>query len=747
LAGRAIFSVSARKTIAGYAVAVLLCTSFLTWVMRLWLADLSVPLAYDGDALWTLTCVKSVIENGWFLHNESLGAPWALDCHDFPTADSLHFFLMKLMSLAVADPVRVANLYFLLTFPLITLTSLFVLRRFEVAWAPAIVVSVLYAFMPYHIERHLGHLPLAAYYLIPPTVMVLLWIWQDRPVLFRRDGGTTKLKLHLGGTLAIASLLICTLVACAGIYYAVFAWFFLLVTGLYTAVARRRFYPLVTGAALCAVIAAGVAVNLLPSFLYALSHGNNFEVIAREPGQTEAFALKISHLLLPIPKHRLAGFLPYFWHKDSLFGVTLGLVGSVGFVILCARFCFVRRTRPDRPLAIDLLAVLSGCGVLLAGVSSFGFLFSLLVSPWIRCYYRMSVYLAFFALFTVALLLDRLARKAAKTRRTTLAFYGLMGLLLAGGLLDQTAPWWQPVYGLVTKEFRADAEFTRRIEAAVPAGALIFQLPYVPFPEAVLTSGFGAYEHFRPYLHSKKLHWSFGTYRGRAGDWWQQQVSSKPLPEMIETLALAGFSGIYLDRSGYGDAGAGVEAGLSQALGVEPMVSDNGRKTFFQLAAYQARFKEQMTAAEWDAASRRVLQVVACTWRRGFSWPEGSAKDTWRWCEAEGEILLHNTAPVAKRIALEMAFSTGQSDPANLWIESNLFHARLEVFLKPPTAFNKVVNIPPGRHTLRFRCDAARVRAAAPRVMVFRVHNFRLTDLGDASLAGKAPGTSGSAAN
>jgi phosphoglycerol transferase len=716
------------RTFAGYTAALLLCGALLTLVMELWRADLSVPLRSGGDSAFALTLVKSAIENPWFLHNPRLGAPWGLDFHDYPMADTLHYVALKLLALAVADPIRVTNLYFLLSFPLITLTSLLVLRHFRVAWAPAIVVSVLYAFLPYHFERNMCHLFLSAYYLIPPTVMVLLWIHQDRPLLFRRDTVTGKVTLHLGSFETLVALLVCGLVACAGIYYAAFACFFLLVTGLYTACAGQRRYAAVTAGTLIAVIGAGTVANLLPSLLYWRANGPNLETIARQPEHTELFGLKIGHLLLPVPNHRLAPYLPYFRHGESLYGVSLGLVGSLGFCLLLWRLWFVRRQPAAGPRVLDLLSVLNGAGLVLATVGGLGFLVSVLVSPWIRCYYRICIYLGFFALFAVALVLDRLARKARRTWLTTAGFLGLLALVLVGGVLDQTGLASRPPHEELARAFHAEAEFSHRIEAALPAYAMVFQLPYVTFPESGLVNQLWPYDHLGPYLHTQTLRWSFGAYRARPGDRWHRRVSTEPVPQMVQTLALAGFRGLYLDRNGYADAGADLEARLTQVLAARPLVSSDGRRSFFNLTDYQARLKARLSDSAWDAACRRALDLVELnfTWCKGFSVLEEAKDESWRWCEGQGELQIDNPAPGPRRVTLTMAFSTGQAKAANLWIESDLLHERLDVRLRPLTDFQKTLTLPPGRHTIRFRCDAERVDVPSPRVMVFRVHNFRV---------------------
>jgi hypothetical protein len=55
----------------------------------------------------------------------------------------------------------------------------------------------------------------------------------------------------------------------------------------------------------------------------------------------------------------------------------------------------------------------------------------------------------------------------------------------------------------------------------------------------------------------------------------------------------ARFSGIYIDRYGYADRGANIEAQLAQLLGEEPLVSGDGRHSFFLLEpSMAAKIKE-----------------------------------------------------------------------------------------------------------------------------------------------------------
>ena len=95
---------------------------------------------------------------------------------------------------------------------------------------------------------------------------------------------------------------------------------------------------------------------------------------------------------------------------------------------------------------------------------------------------------------------------------------------------------------------------------------MIFQLPYMLFRESPMVGQVTSYDPFRAYLHSETLRWSFGAMRNRDADIWQRRVTVKPLHTLVEAVAAAGFSGIYLDRYGYADGEAGLEAQLRELL-------------------------------------------------------------------------------------------------------------------------------------------------------------------------------------
>jgi hypothetical protein len=278
---------------------------------------------------------------------------------------------------------------------------------------------------------------------------------------------------------------------------------------------------------------------------------------------------------------------------------SLGLIGSIGFLILIA-WIFYRNSN-DLKFKVEnisnkftALSVLNLSAVLLATIGGFGTIFAYLITSQIRCYNRISIFIAFFALFAVVLLLEEFSIKYVKSNTSRLLFNVFVCLVLVVGVLDQTSGSFAPPYASTKAEYLNDESFVNSIEAIMPENAMIFQLPYVPFPEYPPVNKMTDYSHFRAYLHSKDLRWSYGAMKGRPGDDWQRLVASMPVRDMLKMLSQTGFGGIYIDSYGFEDSGAKLISEITQILGTEPLVSDNQRLFFFDMTTYNRKFTNDL---------------------------------------------------------------------------------------------------------------------------------------------------------
>src|SRR6185312_10604194 len=97
--------VSARRTLGEHALALAVGMTLLALVLDLPHRDLDVPLHYDGDALFYLLVAKGMTDNGSPYHIPQVGAPFALDLHDFVNFPPVHVLLLRvLILLGVSAP-------------------------------------------------------------------------------------------------------------------------------------------------------------------------------------------------------------------------------------------------------------------------------------------------------------------------------------------------------------------------------------------------------------------------------------------------------------------------------------------------------------------------------------------------------------------------------------------------------------------------------------------------------------------
>jgi phosphoglycerol transferase len=717
------------RALADYAAAAGVSILAAVVMLRLWSADLRVPLEYGGDALFHGMVVKSVVDHGWYLHNPSLGVPGQLALHDFPVTETFHLLVIKVMALFSGDWALLFNLYFLLGFPLITLSAMAVFRHFRVGFGPAVVGSVLYSFLPSRLLKGEGHLFLDVFYQVPLAILLMLWVCGPEPPLVRNGETGWWPRPHLRGGRSVAAVFICVLIASTSSYYAFFAACLLVAGGIWASFEHRSLANATAGLVLGAFIAAGLLANSLPTLVYQHRLGPNREVAIRTSGEAEVFGMRVAQLFLPAEGHRVTALRELnerYTRAAPMVGenrtTSLGMAGVVGFLALLGRLLSGRR--PGRPGPRDdllrALAVLNFMALLLATMGGFGALIAL-VLPQIRTYARMNVLIGFFALFAVVLLLERL-----QNRHRWLG-PRLLPLLLALGLLDQTSRT-VPPYTATKQEYTGDTEFVRRIEASLQVGAMIFELPYMSFPESEPTNGTHSYDLLRPYLHSRSLRWSFPTMRGRSGDAWALEIAREEPKAMLADLAGTGFSGIVIDRAGYPDRPSKLETELNRLLGEPPLSSRSQRFAFFDITSYAVNLPVD-PSREGIGKQYLALHPMVISWTNGFSDAEVAGARTFRWCDKSGEIHVQNDTTMTRKITIKFTAFAAHA-PADLFIDGDIVASQKIDLADGGTPFYREIAVPPGSHVLRFHSGGRPAEAPAdPRTMVWHADDPVIEEL------------------
>jgi len=190
--------------------------------------------------------------------------------------------------------------------------------------------------------------------------------------------------------------------------------------------------------------------------------------------------------------------------------------------------------------------------------------------PLFRGTNRYSIFISALILFFLASRLTRLSRNWRPGFN-----YALAAGLLLGGLIDQLPQRPSPAQTqLIARIVEADRAFAEAMEEKLPSGAMVFQLPVMPFPESTPVNNLQAYELLRPFFYTKTLRFSFGSDKGRPRDDWQKEVQKMPAQQMVKTLESYGFSALYLNRKGFPDQGQSLLKQLSE-LGKNQILEDD----------------------------------------------------------------------------------------------------------------------------------------------------------------------------
>lgn len=685
---------------------------------RIWRADLSVPLAYTGDATQYLMYSKAIHDHGWFLENGRLGAPFALLMYDWAEGGWASMLGVRLLDALSGDWVFAHNLFYLLGYPLAALTCLWALWRLGVAPALAVALSALYAILPFHLDRQTHHYVLSLYYGLPPVLSYAVTSAAGRPPIPLRGHGLTRRQWLRRALPALGAAVLAGLMSA---YYVAFAGIFVLAAGVFGWLRSRRFGVLLSAVVLGLVMGATLLVQYSPSLAYRLANGTNYDVGQRYQGETELYPLKLTDLLLPVPGHPI-GALAQLRERYSNFpsrgqvGLALGIAGSTGLLLGLAGFVAAAagRSGGDRPRGwrlagrlrpIGYLALVGlGVGMLGGGSTILGFI----VGPYLRAWDRIAIAIAFFAFAALGVTITAVRHRLRRSLRAPL-LAGLAAVVLVGGTFDQagTGVWVKP-YAAYAEQWRNDGQFVEQVEALLPAGAMVYQLPFIPFPE----NGRGATisnDLLKPYLHSTSLRWSAGYVKGRDPGW--QVVQSRgSAGQVVELLRALGFGGVVLHRDGYPATpdnpltAAAITAQLDAELGPPAAQDTDGRLTFWLIPP--AEVDEDVTQA--------ARSPVRMYWASGFDVMYLVGESVSHRTRATAAVELRNDLPAPRDVVVRFALEPEPGTPPRAveltWPDGAPQTVRLE---GQRLVVERRLTLPTGQSRLRLRVPDAPPRGYA----------------------------------
>jgi phosphoglycerol transferase len=668
-------------------VALLAAAAALIWIAHFdrWTRDAwRIPTDYYGDAPETLARLKAASEGEmWPLRPQvisRLGAPFGANWNAYPAPD-------KPLMLALGALVHVvglhtaANLGLLLAQVTAALAFYGVARWLRFRWEWAAAGALLFAYTYHTFHRGLAHFSLVFTWTVPLGLAVVWLIAGSRRLEWKRPAAIVCLGagVALGTSNPYNLLFWLQLMGWALLWQ----WF-----------GQRRRANLQIGLLTIAVSLACFAATNAEMWLH-VDNPDAVPLLARNYGGTEIYALKPVEMFIPPPFHhwdwlaffgnRYARWSPW---RGEVFLPYLGLAGIAVFIWLV--FAAVRRIMAQRLPPGHALSV--GWIVSYATVGGITNLLALFVGFQVfRATNRAAIFISAIVLFFLIGLLWLLSTGWAPWQRICAAI-----ALAAIGVFEQLP---KPERALdpatIALEVKGDEEFGTALERALPAGAMVFQLPVISFPEGQPSNRLGEYDHFRPYLSTRHLQFSYGAVKMRSRSRWQRELETLPVGELVQRLEQYGFSALYLNRKGFEDRGDKALRDLT-ALGYTQRI-EGPRGNQVAVRLHPAPKPEAPTA-------------TSLTYGRG--WYPGN-ESGWRWAFDDAALSYFN--PYDHPIAAELRMNVRGVTPRELLLERD--GQRLSRFDLKDTAgaVELALELAPGVNRFKLRSEATAVRQSAGR--------------------------------
>ena len=363
--------------------------------------------------------------------------------------------------------------------------------------------SVLFACTHFIFQRNLTHLNLSYYWHVPLMLLVSWWAVTRASTMGKSDEWKAVAICFVAGTFdPYYTVMFLQLLGFAVLFHAV--------RGQWREARVALFFAFIASIGL-------LAVNL-DTLMYRLVHGPNAAAATRHLVALEAYGMRLPDLFMAPGHHRWQA-LSEFWrvrYFEPIFesqsayrrpsfeasSAYIGAAAAIGFLWLAGLsfYQLLRGKLRATPLqAFQLVWILffslAGGVNLLLGVFGFQLL---------RATNRFSVFVVAISLL---FLVERLSRLTPR-RLVAPAALGLLAL----GLWDQLPPRQAPEFtDAVARSVASDRDFVGELEAGLPAGSMVFQLPVMDWPESPSAHRVFQNEQMKPYIHSEGLRFSHGS--------------------------------------------------------------------------------------------------------------------------------------------------------------------------------------------------------------------------------------------
>ena len=511
--------------------------------------DLKIPINYYGDGISGVAGIKKMLTDG----NALLGWPYNQNLYKYSVrVGLLRELFIRLCGIFSEDYFLIYNVS-VFVIPIINVFVAFlVLKYMRIRSWIAYLVALTYGFCPYVQYRMGGHLSLAAIECIPLVFLICLWLCEDADYLNFNNKKIIKNKKNL------ITLFFTWMIANNGmVYYPFFSCFIFVVVGIYITYRDKSiksiFRPLLPILEIISWLVLGyipVVIGQIKGFGNLAANGTS-----RNALRAVEYGLDLKSLFLSPNGFGISELLNKYSYlltdSNEKQYAYMGIIGIIGFSILFIKLLFKKNiieqdVTKDR---INMLAIVNICMIVLGVSGGIGVVVAVFF-PYISCYNRISPFILYASLLTVAMLLEDYFRKKSGKKIIKIAI--IFSFVLC--FYEQCKSYIY-ISGDINKENVAlvteDSDFFSKLDNAVEKDGMVYMLPYMRSFENGNCNNISDYDHLKGYLFTEDIKWSYGAVYGSPNDEWYFKTSNCVPDKLVRELVDLDFSGIYINLNGY----------------------------------------------------------------------------------------------------------------------------------------------------------------------------------------------------
>ena len=544
------------KYISYFLVVALITLGYYFWVGISRADILNYPLVYGtGDISVVLYRSHEMHFDNAIFSFDQLGAPDSSNTFNYYAFDFLILFIQFIISKLTPTYIIGFNAFVLGGAYFNGVATLYAIRRLGFRHLSSVVPAIVMAAQPFFFYRALGHTYLSYYFAVPIAGVLAIELAQGKFAFVFDKSYRLNVRIN--------NLLLLFVIGLSGMYYVYFSVFFFLIAFIYSLFNKRNLKGVLSFIQTALIPTVLMLIAATPYINNIINGTTGILAEARigsAPDAANNLSLHFLSLLLPVYNHRVTAFANlrnlYIDHSSTeeadIYGLGIILVVSLFVIVICI---VVRKLRNEL-CGLLLVFVASALFVSLRGPINLNIIY---INPYIRCYNRISIFIAFFLSVGLAYVLDRsLILLSEKLSGKTIIIELLVVIILSSfAYWDQTGLKQFPTDDVITTSetlFDEESSFVDSIVSDKEMDILI--IPYEDFPEGLPQNELRANDLFSLVVHSNLINISFGSIPGTQSYEKLNSIAYQSIESQTLFALSEGYDGIILAITAFDPATA-----------------------------------------------------------------------------------------------------------------------------------------------------------------------------------------------